>query len=489
MPKNLSAASIKNAVIPKGGSIQKKNLTNLFTGGVKSKTAKVAPLSAKKQEESGSHSGSEDDESDEINEDVSFSDDQSEDDNAAFDVEGFDEEDLDDEEDEEAAEVEGSNDTRAFDMSALPVELQQLIETDSAEFLNLLKDFKNKVSDMRGRLAPLLERIHSGDLPTSNGVSLLEVKVHSLLSYITNLGFYLMLKLHGHSISGHPVIHRLIELRIVLEKIKPLEAKLKYQIEKLVKAAAMEDHAGLVEGGAGGGVVDPLAFRPNPGAMMMEGGAEAEQTDTPAEKSGIYRPPKLAPKPYLDPSLTTTRTATGRLSQRALEKASRSRMLADLRTQFDSRPEELTAHGTGYAAAEMGASVEDEKWAERERYEEENMVRLSMTREDKKLARTLEKRGGLMRFQNEFDSLDTDFNSLRTLNRAVEESDTLQYGSGVHARASKTSEQLFSKKRKFADAGEMVKSFGRTTQSGGGVDDFGREVKRSKRREFRKGRK
>ena len=233
-----------------------------------------------------------------------------------------------------------------------------------------------------------------------------------------------MLKLHGHTISGHPVIHRLIELRIVLEKIKPLEAKLKYQIEKLVRAAAMEDHAGLAEGSGGAVMADPLAFKPNPMAMMTDGGAEglfsyhetvttvshtnpscspAQSTETTAENTGIYRPPKLAPKPYIDPSTVSGRAPTGRLSQRALEKASRSRMLADLRTQFDSRPEELTAHGTGYAAAEMGASVEDEKWAERERYEEENMVRLIMTREDKKLARALEKRGGLMRFQNEFD--------------------------------------------------------------------------------------
>lgn len=117
-------------------------------------------------------------------------------------------------------------------------------------------------------------------------------------------------------------------------------------------------------------------------------------------QSGIYRPPKLAPKHY---DASSTREKTGRLSERTLEKASRSRMLNDLRAQYDDRPEEMTAEGTGYGAAEIGASKEDEKWAEREKYEEDNYTRLNMTRLDKKLYKTLEKRGGSLRFQNEFD--------------------------------------------------------------------------------------
>lgn len=116
-----------------------------------------------------------------------------------------------------------------------------------------------------------MHRVQKGKLRTSNGVSLLEVKVHSLLSYITNIGFYLMLKLHGRSVGGHPVIDRLVELRIILEKIKPLEQKLKYQIDKLVKAAStMQDGKDDEDAATSLAAHDPLKFKPNPMAMQTK---------------------------------------------------------------------------------------------------------------------------------------------------------------------------------------------------------------------------
>jgi U3 small nucleolar ribonucleoprotein protein LCP5 len=49
------------------------------------------------------------------------------------------------------------------------------------------------------------------------------------------------MKLNGQSIQNHPVVEHLIELRIVLEKLKPLEQKLKYQIDKLIRATIIND--------------------------------------------------------------------------------------------------------------------------------------------------------------------------------------------------------------------------------------------------------
>ena len=45
-------------------------------------------------------------------------------------------------------------------------------------------------------------------------------------------------KVSGQSIKDSPYIDSLIELRVVLEKIRPLEKKLRYQIDKLLKAAS-----------------------------------------------------------------------------------------------------------------------------------------------------------------------------------------------------------------------------------------------------------
>ena len=41
----------------------------------------------------------------------------------------------------------------------------------------------------------------------------------------------------------HPVVSHLVKLRVTMEKLRPLDAKLKYQIDKLLKLAASASKA------------------------------------------------------------------------------------------------------------------------------------------------------------------------------------------------------------------------------------------------------
>jgi len=72
-------------------------------------------------------------------------------------------------------------------------------------------------------------------LPTDKGHSFLECKQQILLMYCTHIVFYLLLKAEGKPVKDHPVIKQLVHLRLMLEKMKPIGAKLKYQIDKLLK--------------------------------------------------------------------------------------------------------------------------------------------------------------------------------------------------------------------------------------------------------------
>jgi U3 small nucleolar ribonucleoprotein protein LCP5 len=90
------------------------------------------------------------------------------------------------------------------------------------------------------------------------------------------------------------------------------------------------------------------------------------------------------------------------LSQKLKEKASHSRVLSDLKHQFDDRPEEISAEGTGYGQQDAGGSYIDQKWKERQDFEEEHFIRLNMTKQEKKIQKRMAKTGSLMRFQNEF---------------------------------------------------------------------------------------
>ncbi|KAK3258145.1 hypothetical protein CYMTET_32802, partial [Cymbomonas tetramitiformis] len=90
----------------------------------------------------------------------------------------------------------------------------------------------------------------------------------------------------GRPVKDHPVMKRLVELRTYLEKARPIDKKLQYQMDKLVQLAESGTPAG---GLAAAG--DALNFRPNPDALVdrSSAGEDGHGAD------GMYRPPKIAP--------------------------------------------------------------------------------------------------------------------------------------------------------------------------------------------------
>lgn len=83
-------------------------------------------------------------------------------------------------------------------------------------------------------------QVKEGNLATAEGVSYLEAKHLLLLHYCVNIVFYLLLKAEGRAVREHPVIARLLELRAYLEKIRPIDKKLQYQMDKLLLAAQLQ---------------------------------------------------------------------------------------------------------------------------------------------------------------------------------------------------------------------------------------------------------
>lgn len=222
-------------------------------------------------------------------------------------------------------------------------------------------------------------------------MSFLEVKYHVMLQYITQLGFFIQLKLSGRRIEGHPVIESLVELRVVLEKMKPVEAKLKYQIDKLVRSAVLGTSQSST---AAANEADPLAYKPNPMALLAKDGDEAEEEE---KEDDIYRPPKMAPVQYNE-RLDGKKKKHQRDEERLREKASRSRVMKDLMSEMNDAPEEIDAlggvnEGTGY-----GEKM-DNLMKQKDDYEESNYVRLMTTRKEKQQLKAKNR----MRFENEFD--------------------------------------------------------------------------------------
>ena len=82
----------------------------------------------------------------------------------------------------------------------------------------------------------------------------------TLCSYLMNVTCVMMRKTEGRKLSGNPSIEHLVEIRTVLERMRPIDQKLHYQVDKLVKTAA----TGTIAEN------DPLRYKPNPGNLLSK---------------------------------------------------------------------------------------------------------------------------------------------------------------------------------------------------------------------------
>jgi len=226
----------------------------------------------------------------------------------------------------------------------------------------------------------------TGDFDVKDGISLLSLKNDVLLSYLQSL-----VLLSSHRILGHSLLERsppsdpfnsahrdprgieagdfvdsAVEARAVLEKTKSLEARMRYQIQKLVRVA--EDTVSQDQDITH----DPLAFRPNLNNFVStevthdshrsRSGGDVDNDD------GIYRPPKLAPVPYTD----------------AKEKGSKRRAqvpsaLASLAHLDPSMPHTESTSGLGALPSSSAARSRLDRMVE---FEESNMTRLLLNKKE-----------------------------------------------------------------------------------------------------------
>ncbi|KAJ2623866.1 hypothetical protein H4R22_005092 [Coemansia sp. RSA 1290] len=292
-----------------------------------------------------------------------------------------------------------------------------------------LDTVSQQADQVRELIDGLRERVADGSLNTTSGLSFLEVKHHTMLSYLSNLSFLALLKLHGRKLQGHEIIKSLIEDRTVLEKMKPLEQRLKYQIDKLLqtaitseatqeqlgttddpeKAPVSDDRAKLAAAMLSeDALADPSAFKPNPSQLAKD----IREEDQIAMESGVYRAPKQTPVHYEDNAVDQRE----REEQRLMERASRSRLVQDLMAEYDDRPEKSTASGN--PSVGIHDSRMERLATERARYEEENFTRLAMNKKERKGLR--KKLTGL---DDEFAHLN-DFAGMAGLRRSAEASES-----------------------------------------------------------------
>ncbi|CCF33796.1 Sas10/Utp3/C1D family protein [Colletotrichum higginsianum] len=260
--------------------------------------------------------------------------------------------------------------------------------------------------------------------PPENGISLLDTKNELLLSYLQNLVFLILLKLRnakkqssedqGASDTTETVVRKLVELRLYLEKgVRPLEDKLRYQIEKILRAADdAERNAHAVKAAKDAGSDDSASddddesdgeeeeeeelkaahLQARPDAFVRP--ATASTAIATAQKDGVYRPPRIAPT--VMPSERREKT-----DRRPLKSATMDEFIEhEMSTAPIAEPSIGTTIVNGGRRMKTAADRKTED--ERREYEETNFVRLP-TQSKKAKAQEAAKtgRGGRMQFGGE----------------------------------------------------------------------------------------
>ena len=261
------------------------------------------------------------------------------------------------------------------------------------------------------------QHVESPNFSPTQGLDFLKVKNSLMVSYLIELTNNLRREL----LSLPPCdssIHRFTVMKVVLDKSRGLEKKLQYQIGKLLSSGTTATSFAATE--------DPLHFRPDASSLrsddeeesgkvaMVNSGSDEEESENESveadleaggatisgsrqkatsqkqgsvdkeqdtEEDGVYRAPRLAAVPYNLDKIDRNEEKEKRL----LRRMRASELAQTLRDQYGEGPEQEDIHGGTELGRQREASKHFERMQnEKIRFEEDAMVRLTTTRNEKK---------------------------------------------------------------------------------------------------------
>ncbi|XP_020103655.1 neuroguidin-like [Ananas comosus] len=264
---------------------------------------------------------------------------------------------------------------------------------EGPRLLAVLKEMKDGLDAVRSKVEALTLKVKQNQLPTENGISYLEAKHLLLLSYCQCAVYYLLRKAKGLSIEGHPVVRSLVEIRLFLEKIRPIDKKLEYQVQKFTRAAETTGaekkmSVDMKKKDDSRGEEDPLKYRPNPDMLV------SKSTVATQDNGGVYRPPRFAPTIMDEDKTTKQEKQDLRKDKALLRQAKQSTYVKEIMDDFEERPEEVREI-IGAESREL--TRYRAKREKQERQEEELFIRAPVTKLDKKIEKHMTKsRNGLL---------------------------------------------------------------------------------------------
>jgi len=245
-------------------------------------------------------------------------------------------------------------------------------EEDISTTKAIFEEISHRAKDCCALVAALTEKVKRKEMSTAKGISFLEMKNHLLLQYLLGLGGVVMTKVAGKSLKDNCFVDQLVELRVVLEKIRPIDHKLKYQIDKLIRNASDAQPGS-----------DPLVHKANLDNLNEDDSDVEDQERPTSSKKDVYQPPKVSSTPYEDEEETPAKQM-----DKVRKKSINRQLIRELQEEFLDTPTEIFNKGEGFSSENLSRHTRD-----KQRYEETYLTRLPETKKEKHMAKAISTMG------------------------------------------------------------------------------------------------
>jgi len=255
------------------------------------------------------------------------------------------------------------------------------IEENLPKYFDALSSLNDSIGEVKKQFDEIQKQIETTNSNHSDGIPLLRIKNECMAQYLADLISVAGHQLNGKSIEGSDLVNRLIEERVTLERIRPLEDKLKYKIDKLTKIA----HGNIDKN-------DPLQIKPNVDNLDLSDEDDDEEEDEDEDqktaesnrpKTGLYRAPRKQMVHYDgEDKISKEEKASAHERKRAIK----SSVMREIWNEYGDEPEQLATNELQQEG--KGRRKDIEAQAHKIKFEEENFIRI----QEKKGHRNLEKK-------------------------------------------------------------------------------------------------
>jgi len=271
---------------------------------------------------------------------------------------------------------------------------------------NTNNENKKALQEINNKTSSLLEMLENNPVSLDDGLDFLNVKNNAMISYLIEIT--LLMKLKNKSKNNEDGkkqgMNRLSELKLLLDKYRPMEKKLQYQIDKILSQQITSGNATTFEENALFGhttnddddddiddTIDPSLLKPNPESMLgsTNNNEEEKQKEKKKKSSSVYRAPRLTSIHFQQNDIRneSQKEKELKLQQKQRKQMSQSELLQTLKHQYTDTPEEDDYQG-GAANTTIGGTTKWKKYQEKQKekiqFEEKNMTRLITTKKEKK---------------------------------------------------------------------------------------------------------